>query len=175
MPVSSELPKIAIILGTSRENGNTRQLISQVEQAMTVNLFSLNDYAISVYDYDHHNINDDFIPLIEKLLEYDHWAFASPVYWYSMSAQMKIFFDRISDLLTVRKDLGRKLRGKSASVISTSETPEAPDCFEVVFSRTADYLGMDYRGMLYANCNDGMQPSDLQPLVEQYANAIHQN
>jgi multimeric flavodoxin WrbA len=42
----------------------------------------------------------------------------TPVYWYTMSGIMKVFFDRFSDLLRIEKDLGRKLRGKSMAVIS---------------------------------------------------------
>ncbi|MDA5312487.1 flavodoxin family protein, partial [Vibrio cholerae] len=80
----------------------------EVFQASTdTTLFDLSDYAISFYDYEHMNRNDDFIHLINKLAEFDHLVFASPVYWYSMSAQLKVFFDRLSDLLTIEKELGR--------------------------------------------------------------------
>ncbi len=44
--------------------------------------------------------------------KYDVLIFATPVYWYSMSGIMKVFFDRITDLLTIKKDIGRKLKGK---------------------------------------------------------------
>ncbi|MCP4458779.1 MAG: NAD(P)H-dependent oxidoreductase [Cytophagales bacterium] len=37
---------------------------------------------------------------------------ATPVYWYSMSGIMKVFLDRIYDVLTIEKELGRKLHGK---------------------------------------------------------------
>ena len=81
-------------------------------------LIDLNDFDISYYDYDHKNRQDDFLPLMKKLIErYKTLVFATPVYWYTMSAVMKTFFDRISDLLTIEKDLGRQLRGKNMVLI----------------------------------------------------------
>ncbi len=82
---------------------NTRKLVEVFQASTDTTLFDLSDYAISFYDYEHMNRNDDFIHLINKLVEFDHLVFASPVYWYSMSAQLKVFFDRLSDLLTIEK------------------------------------------------------------------------
>ena len=39
---------------------------------------------------------EPLIPIIEK---YDTLIFATPVYWYSMSGIMKVFFDRKNDNL----------------------------------------------------------------------------
>ncbi|EPM3870522.1 flavodoxin family protein, partial [Vibrio cholerae] len=121
--------KIAVVLGTSKSDGNTRKLVEVFQASTDTTLFDLSDYAISFYDYEHMNRNDDFIHLINKLVEFDHLVFASPVYWYSMSAQLKVFFDRLSDLLTIEKELGRCLKGKSVSVISTGFNKACPSCF----------------------------------------------
>ena len=75
--------------------------------------------------------------------------FVTPVYWYSMSAVMKTFFDRITDLLTVRKDLGRKLRGMSMGSVSCGSPGELDEAFFVPFSETANYLGMKYMGHIH--------------------------
>lgn len=57
--------------------------------------------------------NDDYLNLMKQILEkYETLILATPVYWYSMSGIMKVFFDRLTDLLTIEKELGRKLRGK---------------------------------------------------------------
>ena len=53
--------------------------------------------------------------------KYDTIIFATPVYWYSMSGILKVFIDRITDLLTIEKELGRKLRGKKMAVVSQIE------------------------------------------------------
>ena len=77
---------------------------------------------ISAYDYEHRNRGDDFEPLIERVLAFDQIIFASPVYWYAASPAMKVFLDRISDLLDLPELLeeGRRLRGKRAFLICTS-------------------------------------------------------
>lgn len=102
-----------IIFGSSRSFGNTRKVVDDILDSAGIELCDLNNFNISPFDYEHRNQSDDFIPLIEKLLAYDTCIIATPVYWYNMSTQHKIFFDRFSDLLKIRKDLGRKLRGKN--------------------------------------------------------------
>jgi hypothetical protein len=62
---------------------------------------------------------------------------------------MKVFFDRITDLLTIEKDLGRQLRGKSMATLSCSVGNHLGDLFWLPFSETAKYLGMNYIGNLH--------------------------
>ncbi|HGH6016578.1 TPA: flavodoxin family protein [Vibrio mimicus] len=143
--------KIAVVLGTSKSDGNTRRLVEVFQASTDAALFDLSDYAISFYDYEHLNRNDDFIHLINKLVKFDHLVFASPVYWYSMSAQLKVFFDRLSDLLTIEKELGRCLKGKSISILSTGFNKACPSCFLEPFQLTADYLGLAYKGCTYVS------------------------
>ncbi|WP_159653080.1 flavodoxin family protein [Vibrio atypicus] len=142
--------KVAVVLGTSKSDGNTRKLVNEFVRCSEAVLFDLSERDISFYDYEHHNRFDDFLPLIAELSEFDHIVFASPVYWYSMSAQLKVFFDRLSDLLTIEKDLGRELKGKSISVLSTGYNIELPDCFIEPFSMTAKYMEMEFNGWTYA-------------------------
>ena len=146
--------KTAVVLGTSRSQGNTYQLAQIFIDCTGADLFHLCNYDISVYDYEHRNISDDFISLMRELVEYEHVVFASPVYWYSMSAQMKIFFDRLSDLLTVDKCLGYKLRFKRCSILATGCDETLPDCFIEPFKLTANYLSMEFKDSLYLCCPD---------------------
>ncbi|EOX3336703.1 FMN reductase, partial [Vibrio cholerae] len=53
--------KIAVVLGTSKSDGNTRKLVEVFQASTDTTLFDLSDYAISFYDYEHMNRNDDFI------------------------------------------------------------------------------------------------------------------
>jgi multimeric flavodoxin WrbA len=167
------MKKTAIILGTANYDGNTRKLISLIEQQMPVEVFLLKDFNISAFDYEHNNIDDDFIPLIERLLAFDHLVFASPVYWYTMSAQLKVFVDRLSDLLSVRKELGRQLRGKSGSVIATSASSEAPPSFSGMFDLIFNYLGMDNLGLLHCSCEQGYQPDDYKAQIDGYIKQLN--
>src|SRR5690606_5501966 len=100
---------------------------------------------ISHFDYEHLNRNDDFIKLIQTILnKYDVLIFATPVYWYAMSGIMKVFFDRLTDLLRIEKDTGRKLRNKYMAVLSCSNGDNLGDSFWLPFKKSAEYLGMFY-------------------------------
>ena len=140
---------IAVVLGTSKSDGNTRSLVDSFVTESEAKLFDLSNYQLSFFDYNHENKDDDFIPLINELVRFDHIVFASPVYWYSMSAQLKVFFDRLSDLLTIEKELGRQLKGTLCSVISTGFDKELPTCFVQPFEMTASYMHMNFKGSVY--------------------------
>lgn len=138
----------AIIFGSSRSFGHTRKFADEIFASSNIELLDLNQYNIGIFDYEHCNCNDDFIPLMEKLLTYDTWIIATPVYWYSMSTQHKIFFDRFSDLLTIRKDLGHQLRGKNLFVLASFQS-SYPRGFEDIFEQICEYLGMIYLGSAF--------------------------
>lgn len=146
--------KSVIILGSSRKNGNTTKIVDEISKEHGIEVINLSDFNISYYDYESKNIEDDFLPLIKGILEnYDTLIFATPVYWYNMSGIMKVFFDRISDLIRIEKETGRKLRGKKIGVISNSHDNEIEESFYIPFKKTADYLGMEYLGHAHFNAN----------------------
>lgn len=146
--------KTAIVLGSSRSNGNTSALSLSLVNELNADYFDLNQFVIQPFAYDN-NYQDDFAGLISRLLDYDRLIFASPMYWYSASGQMKIFFDRLSDLLSFRQEQGRRLRGKEVALIATGNDLVPADCFEQMFALSFNHLGMDYLGMLYCCCQHG--------------------
>lgn len=137
-----------IILGSSRGEGNTMQAIKMVTGKHKIPLIDLQTLNISYYDYDSKNKDDDFIPLAEQMIEHNPLILATPTYWYSMSAIMKTFLDRWSDLIALRKDLGRKLAGKDLYII-TSYAGDIPKGFEDPFIQTCQYLKMNYKSCFY--------------------------
>lgn len=151
----------AIIYGGARKEGNTRKVIDAAAQRLAADIFDVSDYEISFYDDEHNNRDDDFLPLIKKLLEYDCWIFASPIYWYTMSAQLKVFVDRLSDLLDIEIELGRQLRGLNAALIATGVEESCPLCYEDVFINSFNYLGINYQGCLYLDARDGIDQAEL--------------
>lgn len=139
--------KKVIILGSSRSDGDAKALVNQLLNSTNWDLIDLNDYDFSYYDYKHRNRNDDYLDLMKRIIgKYDTLIFATPVYWYSMSGIMKVFFDRITDLLRTEKEVGRKLRGKSMAVITCSNGGNLGDAFWLPFKESANYLGMKYLG-----------------------------
>jgi len=132
-----------IIFSSSRSHGNTRKAVDALFPESQPKLIDLNKKNISFFDYNGKKENDDFLPLIEEILKYKTFIFASPTYWYSMCAQMKTFFDRLSELYSSRTDLLKALEGKNVFVITSYAGIESP-CFEDPFKLTSNYLKMNY-------------------------------
>lgn len=145
----SDAPRVLVILGSSRNDGNTRRLIEAAFSGTRHELVDLRRFSFSDYDYAHANRNDDFSDLSEKLASAPCTVLATPVYWYTMSALMKRFVDRLSDLVTIRQPLGRALAGKRLFVAATSTDSQLPAGFETTFESTADYLDMVWGGCLH--------------------------
>jgi multimeric flavodoxin WrbA len=160
------------LFASSRRNGHTGRLMDEVAERLDIDVVDLAERSISAYDYEHRNRNDDFEGLMEAVLRHKQIIFASPVYWYAVSPPMKVFLDRISDLLDLPDlfEKGRQLRSKQAYVLCTSVYDEIPEPFIGAFRATFDYLGMSFGGYLHANCGDGykseLYQSDIAAFVE---------
>ena len=141
-----------IILGSARNDSNTRKLLDRLFSELDHELIDLLDHTVYPYDYTtNYPADDSFFSIIDRLLRHDTIVFATPVYWYSMSGLMKTFFDRFSDLVTVRKELGRQLKGKRTFLVATGEGKELPNGFEVPFQLTSEYLDMEFISTYYRN------------------------
>jgi hypothetical protein len=66
-----------------------------------------------------------------------------------MSARMKLFTDRLTDLVLMDEELKTMLRGKRGMLLSTGSEPILPGYFEQNFSSLLASLGIEYGGMLY--------------------------
>ncbi len=158
--------KVVIIIGTSRSDGETNKLVDKIISISNFEKIDLNDFEISYYDYEHKNSNDDYLILMQKLVDkYDTFLFATPVYWYSMSGIMKIFFDRFTDLFDDEKDLGRRLRRKNMAVITCSNGNNLEDKFWYPFIETGSYLGMQYIGNLHT-INDSLNMKEITKFIK---------
>ncbi len=133
-------------MGSARSDGDTAAVAMELTDLTGFKFLDLNTIEFSDYDYQSKNINDDFLPTIRHIVDiHDHVIWLTPVYWYSMSAIMKRFIDRISDCLRIEKETGRKFRGMSMSLVSVSNDVRHNN-FGLPFELTADYLGMQYFG-----------------------------
>lgn len=162
------------IFASSRRHGNTGQLIDRVAELLEIDVIDLADKDISPYDYDHRNINDDFIPVMERVVEYDRILFVTPIYWYGPSSQMKTFIDRTSDFLDLDqlKDMGRRLRGKNAYIVCTSISDDADQSFLNAMKDSFEYLGMTYGGYLHANCERGFQQTLYENDINRFVDLV---
>jgi hypothetical protein len=84
-------PKVRNMLSTialfssSRRRGNTGQLIERIALELNIEVVDLASQRMSSYDYEHLNRNDDFEPLMRRVLEHDQIIFATPIYWVAVS------------------------------------------------------------------------------------------
>ena len=164
--------KSVIIQGSARSNGNTNQIARLLQGGQEFDLIDLKDYQIGPFDYDFKNQEDDFIPLFKKITEYDLILFLTPIYWYSMSGIMKVFFDRITDCLKIEKELGRKLRGKQMAAVSCGSEKKATEGFFIPFRLSAAYLGMEYLGDLHTWVEEQNPDKEVIQRIKKFASQI---
>jgi multimeric flavodoxin WrbA len=137
--------KVLVIIGSSRLNSDTRKLAEYVFTRREHTLIDLQDYRLEEYNYNaDYSSSDQFSEVLEQILSHDIIVFCTPVYWYAMSARMKILFDRFTDCITIDKERGRKLRGRKTAMLAAGTDIAMPEGFEIPFSSTAEYLGMKY-------------------------------
>ncbi|MEQ1825135.1 MAG: NAD(P)H-dependent oxidoreductase [Pirellula sp.] len=149
------MTKPFVILASSRSDGNTRSLAERVFPNHSADFVDLNQIDIGYFSYTNSNASDDFLPLLESVLNSRVCVLATPLYWYTMSAQAKTFIDRLSDVLLFYQDKGRRLRGSSFAVLTTGTEPSLPASFDQPFELTCNYLGIRFLGSYYVPC-DGL-------------------
>ena len=143
-----------IIQGSAKDDGNTNHLVRQIQHLTNWKLINLNNYQIEQFRYDgkyENNIYEELMTMVVS--EYDLIILATPVYWYSMSGIMKTFIDRLTDLITINKQIGRQLKGKYLAVITSSSGGNLGEQFWLPFKETANYLGMKYIGNMHTMSN----------------------
>lgn len=122
--------KILIIKGSPRLKGNSSTLADQAVEAacakgalvdsydlqkMTIEPCNACDYCQKVEEYKC-NTEDDMQILYPKLIDCDALIIASPIYWFTMSAQTKLFLDR---MYCLQSSNGLKFRDKKIGIILT--------------------------------------------------------
>ena len=140
--------KIIAIIGSPRGmGGTTGRLLEEVLAGATqagaeVEIISLSATPIKpcvACDTCHRigicPIKDDYEPIKNKLLAADGFIFASPNYIFSVSAQLKAFFDRMNGLVHCTA-----LEGKYAAVVETSGGGEDEEVLEYM-ERMVSALG----------------------------------
>ncbi len=163
-----------ILFASSRRDGNTGALADAIAKGLRAEVVDLSALQISTYDYAHRNRDDDFEPLMARVLDCDPIIFATPIYWYSCAPPMKVFLDRITDYLDLPDllDAGRRLRRKRAYVVCTSVREEASPHFVGAFQDTFEYLGMLFSGVLHVDCTDGYHPARHHALTQDFVDQV---
>jgi len=139
-----------IILASNRRDSNTEKLVKEIYGDNPYHLINLLDYTILPYSYSGvYSADDSFNDLVNVMLEHEDITFATPVYWYSMSGLLKTFIDRLTDIVTIDKEKGKQMKGRSLSVIAAGSDLTMPEGFETPFKLTALYFHVVFKGCTY--------------------------
>ena len=104
----SERKKVLILLGSPRKKGNSAILAQEIAkgaEAAGAEVESLYIHGMDIKpcqacwvcqnpDSEGCAIKDDMQTVFPKLIEADSWVIATPVHWFNMSTQTKLWMDR---------------------------------------------------------------------------------
>ena len=158
--------QVIVILGSPREKGNSAILAEQISKGARsagadVETIFLQGLKIapckSCYACQKQNsrgcaTKDDMQPLYLKLIKADAWVISSPVYWFNMSAQTKIFMDRCFALPAYAKNpfLGKRI---AIAMSYGDKDPFISGCLNALrtFQDAFRYTGSKMVGMVYGS------------------------
>ncbi|MDD2866489.1 MAG: flavodoxin family protein [Candidatus Omnitrophica bacterium] len=102
-------------------------------------------------------IKDEASPVLAKMAEADVIVMASPLYFYGVSAQLKLVMDRMFSLYKWDNEAGTMttpLKGKKLVLIASAYEDIGLDAMEKPFVLTADYSGMGFESLLVPNAGE---------------------
>lgn len=147
--------KILVLYGSSRRHGNSEALADHLTREMNATRIYLAEKQITPIVDKRHDpegfspVDDDHDEIIRQMLAHDVIVFATPLYWYGMSAQMKLFIDRWShSLRDKRYEFKAGMAGKKAYVvIAGGDNPRIKGLPLVQqFNYICDFMGMEFAG-----------------------------
>ena len=157
--------KMLVVLGSPRKGGNGETLARKVAEAVeqgggTVEYVRLNNLNLRPCQgcggcdkTGNCVVKDDMIPLFQTVDEADRILLVSPVYFYGLSAQCKIFGDRMQARWARKyllKERFRQDEGRRGYLISTAATkgPKIFDCSVLTTKYIYDAMDVEYGGEL---------------------------
>ncbi len=176
--------KVIVLLGSPRKKGNSTALAKQIirgaesagGQVETVYLNGLNIkpcqgcYACKSEESSGCAVDDDMQSLYPKLVESDAWVIASPVYWFTMSAQTKIFMDRCFALFNEDEQKSPLYKKRIAIAMSYGDADAfASGCVNALrsFQDAYNYVGADIVGMVYGSAEEPGEIASNAELMKQ--------
>ncbi len=177
----SPAKKILILLGSPRKDGNSAVLAKKIAAgaassgAKTETIFihgkkiapCKSCYACQKPKSKGCSIADDMQALYPKMLAADAWVIASPVYWFNMSAQTKLWMDRCFALPAYGRN---PFSGKRIAVAMAygDEDPFASGCVNAMrtFQDAYAYVGAKIVGFVYGSAMKAGEIEAQEKLME---------
>ena len=161
-----EKKKVMIVVGSPRKKGNSSTLAKQVAAGAkaggagveTFYLHEMNIKPCNACDACRKKagtdcvLKDDMQKLYPKLRSADAIVVASPIYWFTVSAQTKLFMDR---WYALGSDEGYELTGKRFGIVLTyaDADPFASGAVNALrtFQDAFNYIGAEMVGTVYGS------------------------
>jgi multimeric flavodoxin WrbA len=174
--------QVLVILGSPRRKGNSSTIAARISrgaksagaQVETVFLQGLNISpcrgcdTCQKLDSKGCAIKDDMQEIFPKLIKADAWVIASPVYWFNMSAQTKIFMDRCYALTAYAKN---PFAGKRIAIAMSygDVDPVRSGCVNALrtFQDAFRYTGSKIVGMVYGSAMKAGEIADNKALMQE--------
>lgn len=154
-----------IVLGSPRKGGNGETLARKVAEAMeqggsTIEYIRLNELSLRPCQgcggcdkTGNCVIKDDMTAIFQAVDDADRILLVSPVYFYGLSAQCKIFGDRFQSRWARKYNLKERFRegeGRKGYLLSTAATkgPKIFDCSTLTTRYIYDAMDVEYGGEL---------------------------
>ncbi len=185
--------KVLVVLGSPRKGGNGETLARKAAEALeqggsTVEYIRLNDLNLRPCQgcggCDKTGscvVKDDMTAIYQKVDDADRILLVSPVYFYGLSAQCKIFGDRFQSRWSRKYNLKERFRegeGRKGYLISTAATKGSKifDCSVLTTRYIYDAMDVEYGGELLVKGVDKRKAvlgiPDQMALAEQFGRDI---
>jgi multimeric flavodoxin WrbA len=174
--------QVLVILGSPRKKGNSSVLATRISRGAksagaeveTVFLHALKISPCRGCDtckkQDSRGcaVKDDMQEIYRKLIKADAWVIASPVYWFTMSAQTKIFMDRCYALTAYAE---KPFAGKRIAIAMSygDVDPFGSGCVNALrtFQDAYRYTGSKIVGMVYGSAIEAGEIADNKTLMRE--------
>ena len=156
--------QVATILGSPRKHGNTAKVLQVFEKLITrqghqVDRINIVDYKVNgglgcqacqkVRHGPGCKQKDDAVKIFKRMIASDAVIYATPLYTYGFTAQMKALIDRQNCLVTGSgSEYTSLLKGKRSALLVTCGGPieQNADLIQIVFDREGQYQQWDIVG-----------------------------
>ncbi|QYN25101.1 NAD(P)H-dependent oxidoreductase [Amycolatopsis sp. DSM 110486] len=158
------------LVAAARAGGNTEMLARRAAREITrqheQTWIRLPEVPLPAFEDRRHGFGEHPEPagnekvLMDATFAATDLVIASPVYWYSVAASVKLYLDYWSGWMRVPgAEFKARMKSKTLWGVSVlSEGPEQADPLVGTLEKTAAYLGMHWGGVLLGN---GSRPGDV--------------
>ncbi|MFC1927318.1 flavodoxin family protein [Chloroflexota bacterium] len=182
MANKAKTKQVLVILGSPRRKGNSSTLAARISRGAKsagaeVETLFLHGLKMSPcrgcdtckkQDSKGCAIKDDMQEIYPKLIKADAWVIASPVYWFTMSAQTKIFMDRCYALTAYAEN---PFAGKRVAIAMSygDADPVRSGCVNALrtFQDAFRYTGSKIAGMVYGSATEAGEIADNKALMQE--------